>query len=317
MTPQRPQRRRKQFRYKPPQLSAAMMCREAFCTIARGCLHDLAANAQAAHQGDREAVHQMRIALTRLRATRSFFLPIIPLGEWAELRKELKWLNRHLSKVRDLDVAMERLHGAREQDGSSGQIWQKAWSVRRGQLMHALGSKRYRTLIQKASNWINRLAKSPADPQASHKRHAPPLLTYCLCRLGRWHRKLVKQGHGLKQMTSSQRHRFRKKIKRMRYAIEFLGALLPPESLPREKMLLRLLRRIQKRLGHLNDAEQGFLLATTLAEANHNDIPEWHSVFSTSRKAEKRIIEAARSAVRQMEHLRRFNNNPFSSNGCQ
>ncbi len=106
------QRRQRHRRYKLPRLTATLTCQEAFCAIARGCLDDLAANQQATCEGDREALHQMRIALTRLRAVRSFFSSFIPSSEWSPLKGEIKWLNKHLSRARDVDVALERLSSA-------------------------------------------------------------------------------------------------------------------------------------------------------------------------------------------------------------
>ena len=103
------QRRERHRRYKLPLLTATMTCQEAFRAIARGCLDDLAANQPATCEGDREALHQMRIALTRLRATRSFFCFFIPFSEWSNVKGELKWLNKRLSQARDLDVALKRL----------------------------------------------------------------------------------------------------------------------------------------------------------------------------------------------------------------
>jgi inorganic triphosphatase YgiF len=60
-----------------PRLHSAMPCDTAFRVVARGCLWDLTANQQTACQGDPEAVHQMRIALTRLRTAISFFSPMV------------------------------------------------------------------------------------------------------------------------------------------------------------------------------------------------------------------------------------------------
>lgn len=84
------QRRGRYRRYKLPRLTAIMTCQDAFRAIARGCLDDLAENRQATCEGDSEALHQMRIALTRLRAARSFFSSFIPSSEWSPVKSELK-----------------------------------------------------------------------------------------------------------------------------------------------------------------------------------------------------------------------------------
>src|SRR6202022_3242331 len=77
-----------------PRLTSTMACDTAFRVVARRYLGDLTAHHEATCRGDPLALHQMRIALTRLRTP---------------IRDELKWLNAHLGAVRDLDVAIERL----------------------------------------------------------------------------------------------------------------------------------------------------------------------------------------------------------------
>jgi CHAD domain-containing protein len=85
-----------------------MACETAFLNVARGCLEDLTANREATCKGDCEALHQMRVALTRLRTAISFFSPMVADTEWACLKLELKWLNARLGAMRDVDVAIKR-----------------------------------------------------------------------------------------------------------------------------------------------------------------------------------------------------------------
>jgi CHAD domain-containing protein len=107
-------------------------------------------------------------------------------------------------------------------------------------------------------------------------------------------------------MNASQRHRLRIKSKRLRYALEFIGQLLPSKSLPRVKALLKSLRKIQKCLGRLHDAEQGRSIATTLAKSERDDLTKWHSLFPAGRKDEKRTIKTAVLTFRQMAELKPF-----------
>src|ERR1700754_800248 len=90
-------------------LTAMMACDTAFRVVACRCLMDLTANHEATCMGDPEALHQMRIALTRLRTALSFFSPMVADSQREHIRRELKWVNAHLGAVRDLDVAIERL----------------------------------------------------------------------------------------------------------------------------------------------------------------------------------------------------------------
>jgi CHAD domain-containing protein len=92
-----------------PPLNAGMTCESAFRVIARRCLSEMNANHAATCRGDRAALHEMRVALTRLRAAVSFFSPMTVDTEWARLKRELRWLNAPLGAARDMDVAIERL----------------------------------------------------------------------------------------------------------------------------------------------------------------------------------------------------------------
>src|ERR1700675_1096643 len=87
-----------------PQLNAEMACDTAFRIVARRCLGDLTANHEATNKGDPPALHQMRMAVTRLRTAILFFLPMVADSQRTQVREELKWLNGHLGAVRDLDV---------------------------------------------------------------------------------------------------------------------------------------------------------------------------------------------------------------------
>lgn len=301
-SPRFEQRQDRYRRYKTPRLTATMTCQEAFRTIARGCLDDLAANHQATCGEDREALHQMRIALTRLRAARSFFSSCVPSSEWPHLKGELRWLNKHLSRARDLDVALKRLSSAHDTspEQSPDRLWRKTWSASHRELSRALRSRRYRILLRDMSIWID-----GSGPSGNVK---PPtsLTTYSSRKLDRWYKKLVKKSRALEDMNASQRHQLRIKSKRFRYALEMLEQLFPSKSHAGVKECLKSLRRIQKHLGQLNDAEQGRVIATALAKSTRDDVTRWNSLFPTGRKARKRIIRAAALTFRELAELKPF-----------
>lgn len=295
------QRRGRHRRYKLPRLTVTMTCQEAFRAIARVCLDDLAANQQAACEGDPEALHQMRIALTRLRAARSFFFSLIP--PWSKLKGELKWLNKHLSRARDLDVTLTRLLSADDKSPkqSLSRAWRKTWITSHRELSLTLHSRRYRIMLRDMSIAIENV-KTPLDDQKS----SSSLATYSARHLDRWYKKLIKESRELENMNTSQRHRIRKKGKRLRYALETLGQLLPAQSRAKVRELLKSLRKVQKYLGRLNDAAQGRAIATTLAKAIQDDGIKSRAPFPTGRKASKRTIKAAALTFRQMAELKPF-----------
>ena len=120
----------RQDRQPIPRLNAMMACDTAFRVIARRYLGDLIANHEAACRGDPTALHQMRIALTRLRTAITFFSPMVADIERTGIRDELKWLNGHLGAVRDLDVAIERLKALNKKQPRAIPYY-RSWNAKR------------------------------------------------------------------------------------------------------------------------------------------------------------------------------------------
>ena len=72
-----------------PELSAGTSAGRAFTLIARACLRQLLANESAAKQRNAEALHQMRIALRRLRAAISLFSAVVTDPRVEAIKAEL------------------------------------------------------------------------------------------------------------------------------------------------------------------------------------------------------------------------------------
>ncbi|MGB8198188.1 MAG: CHAD domain-containing protein, partial [Pseudonocardiaceae bacterium] len=60
---------------------------------------------------DPEELHQMRVAVRRIRAMLKAARPLLDQAWADDLRAELGWLGRALGPVRDADVLIERLRG--------------------------------------------------------------------------------------------------------------------------------------------------------------------------------------------------------------
>jgi triphosphatase len=66
---------------------------------------------------DVEALHQMRVATRRLRATIALFREVLP-AQFGALRDELQWVGHELGAVRDVDVQIEGLLAQQDMDGT-------------------------------------------------------------------------------------------------------------------------------------------------------------------------------------------------------
>src|SRR3981189_2780476 len=127
----RAERTQRQRRHPTPRLNAEMASDTAFQIIADRYLRDLTANHEATCKGDQVALHQMRIALTRLRTAILFFSPMVADTDQARIKRELKRLNTHLGVVRDLDVAIERLDAAVNKGRSQAIPDYRSWNMKR------------------------------------------------------------------------------------------------------------------------------------------------------------------------------------------
>lgn len=114
---------------------------------------------------DPEELHQMRVAVRRMRAALKAARPLLDRSWADELRAELGWLGRALGPVRDADVLIDRLRGrAAAFDDTGRDAAEKLFEAlvaereqARGEMLGALDSDRYTALLR-------RLAAAVAKP---------------------------------------------------------------------------------------------------------------------------------------------------------
>ena len=137
----------------------SLTCADAFRRLATGCLAEIAANQHAADLGQVDAVHRMRVGITRLRAAVSFFAPMTADKVWPRLKDELRWLNRALGSARDVDVVVENLRHQRYRQLTLAGIekdLERRSKKTRTRLNTALHSARFQRFLTSASEWIER-----------------------------------------------------------------------------------------------------------------------------------------------------------------
>jgi CHAD domain-containing protein len=281
-----------------PRLSPVIACDTAFRLLARRCLAELTANHAATCRGDSEALHQMRVALARLRAAISFFSPMVADSQRRQIRLELKWLHAQLGAVRDLDVAIGRLETAKQRP-----LDYQAWKAKRAQthrrLVRGLRSARYRRLIKSASGWIENGPWSIAKEKRAAMERASPIAVYGTGKLMRWQEKLLRKGRKLRDMSVKKRHRLRLMNKRLYYSTEFFKNMYRNERLTRQRAALKQLRQAQKSLGRLNDDARGRSLAAALRPGRART-----SLQDPDPKREKRLLRSAAAAYRKLAALK-------------
>src|SRR6185503_20269384 len=201
---------------------ARLDCATAFQKMTLGCVADIKAHHSSACAGDAEAVHQIRVAITRLRAAVAFFAPIVVDSAWRRLKPEIAWLNGSLGPARDSDVVVEYARRKRYRAWSQRMIGERL-DQRQMQdhrrLVRCLRSVRTQRLITAMTGWIRQGAWLE---RYKRRKDAEALQAYCAGELSRWHARLVRKGRRLKTLGASRRHRLRIKAKRFRYMLEAL-----------------------------------------------------------------------------------------------
>ncbi len=248
----------------PPMLPQTDSAIAAACAILRHCLAQFEANIQAVLLGrDSEGVHQMRVALRRLRSALDIFSPILPPSWLETLIADLRWLNTPLGKRRDLDVFVEEtLQPLRAAEPAIKGLehLQTLLDARRQAAQEALLSA---LASPRATQWLLRLQRLAAaseaealallDP-AQHEAALQPAIAFAAATLRQRRRKLKKLGERHGELSVPELHRLRIRAKKLRYATEFFRYLFAKKPVKFSAMALA---RLQDTLGALNDAAVG------------------------------------------------------------
>lgn len=217
---------------------------------------------------DIEFVHDMRVAIRRARAAAKVFGPYF---EQSAIRAHLKFLRKtakRLGKIRDLDVAREKLHAYRAQRPTEEQKALAAldahWHKKREKAYVALNawldSAQYRQALADFAHFCHTPnlgnktfpARDKNAPQPQQVRHVLPSTILSRYEFMRAYEVLFPaDGSSLPATVADETlHGLRLDGKRLRYALEFVSHLLAPEATP----LLEQLKQLQDHLGAINDA---------------------------------------------------------------
>jgi len=277
-----------------------MACDTAFRIIVRRGLKNLTANHAATCEGDADALHRMRIALTRLRTAISFFSPMVAGPQRARLRDELKWLNAHLGVVRDLDVAIERLRQTDKQRPTADHgSWSRERAESQRHLARVLRSIRYQRLAKSISTWVEKGSWSTKAGKRAARQRACPIAEYSAYKLARWQKKLIQKSRKLQDLDTKERHRLRLQNKKLTYAIESVAELISSREISKQQATVKYLRKAQRCLGHLNDDARGRSLALTVGRGVERAVQP----FLTP-KHEKRLLRNAAAAYKKLAELK-------------
>lgn len=249
-------------------LTADETIHEALAEVFSVCTRNVLDNEAACLDGkDPEGVHQMRVSIRRMRASLNVFRPYIERDRVEWLREELKWLGSCLGPARDWDVYIDETVGSMSSygidDGATRALRRVAERKRKeayGLVRETLGSQRYARLMFRLTafvaleGWLSR-------PLRSNTALFRPLTKTAAKILRRPYRKLIQAAEGLAGHGIEARHEVRIRLKKVRYAVDFLQGIYPEEG---TKDFLKALRDLQDRFGSLNDVAQAMKLTDEL-----------------------------------------------------
>jgi CHAD domain-containing protein len=281
---------------------ARLDCAAEFQKMTLDCVATIKAHHSSACAGDAEAVHQIRVAITRLRAAVTFFAPIVVDAEWPRLKKEIAWLNGALGPARDSDVVVEyarrKRYRAWAQTIIGKQLEQRQTQDHR-RLVRCLLSARTQRLVAAMARWIRHGAWLD---RYKRRKDAVALQPYCAGELNRWHERLVRKGKRLKTLDASRRHRLRIKVKRFRYMLEALTETVALRGWGKIHHLHRPAKRLQRALGDMRDLERFADLADGSPPAENGKRGRKHPPGYRDRR--EKLLDAAIAAHRDLRHVR-------------
>ncbi len=222
-----------------------------------------------------EPVHQMRVAVRRLRSAMGLFRRAVGGGEVAAAQDGLRVLMRLLGPARDWDVFLTglgpRVAEALPNEPAMRTLLAAAETARAAayaSLAAHLESTAFRALgirlvwLAAAHPW----AAAPDARQAEALAH--PLGAHAAHMLGKSWARMEAAGEDIAALPPPALHALRLRGKRMRYACEFFGPLFPDRGAGRWS---RRLAALQESLGHLNDAAVAAGLMAALGEAGQGE----------------------------------------------
>ncbi|GAC1308630.1 MAG: hypothetical protein NVSMB21_14170 [Vulcanimicrobiaceae bacterium] len=198
------------------------------------------AYAPAAAAGDPDAVHDMRVAIRRVRVALATFRNAFAREPLRGLRRETRRLGRALGKVRDADVHLAASYAALG-DAAGDERTGYAYAIER------LGARRGDALAAFA------LALERFDRDAIGRAIAREDVASKLARTLRTRARAFFEDapRALRRGRDDEVHALRIDVKRIRYTLEFVAPFAGRET----AVALEALARLQDRLGALADAD--------------------------------------------------------------
>ena len=205
---------------------------------------------------DIEDLHQMRVAVRRMRATLKAARPLLDAAWSDDLRAELGWLGGALGPVRDLDVLLLRLHremaslppAEQNAGGALLDALERERTTARAAMLEALTAPRYFGVLERLAETVSAPLPTPAPGDAPQ----PALVDLVRAEARKLRRAVEKAGDNPPDEVL---HALRIRGKRVRYTGELVAPSLRGNPAGKQvKRLLSATTALQEVLGDHQDA---------------------------------------------------------------
>ncbi|MEX0807782.1 MAG: CHAD domain-containing protein [Dongiaceae bacterium] len=280
----------------PLALDAGMTVGAGLAAMIENCLQLYHRNSVVLRHGnDPEGIHQMRVALRRLRALVGACRDVLRADLFAYLTDELRWLQQQLGPARDWDVfiaeTLAPILRRLPHDGDLPALRDVAVARREDAYLHAretIDGHRHCEIMLRIGGWLASEDWLDRDGEA-------PLGDFARDRLQGRYRRLRRFGKA-DNLTLVELHELRIAAKKMRYVAEFFRPIYPRKA---SKAFLLALSDLQDDLGSINDA---VVTEHLMADAE----PPLVAQIGKVRSAQVRALIAGWQAQRVEHDLIRF-----------
>lgn len=236
-------------------ITEAMTAEDAFAAILRACLERIAHNRLASIASDApEGPHQLRVALRRLRTAFKIFRPLAKCDTAQRLDAEARALAKAAGELRDCDVLLaDILAPAAEAGGDVKALsaWLEARRLQvRAQVRTALSDASVNAFLLDLGGWVETTGWRAKASEKRMKTRALPVREFAVRALAKRWKACARQAEDLDALSIEERHALRRKLKKLRYALEFFAELFDKDEV---KAFRKQLKRLQDVFGYLND----------------------------------------------------------------
>lgn len=202
-----------------------------------------------------EALHQIRVALRRLRATLGLFKAAAADQAFIDMRSRLRSLSQTMGRARDLDVLIALI----ETSAQPSARLVDALILDRGEaydeVCRVLASHVYGQTLLMVMAWVE-TGDWRQSPWSQASLRDQPVLDFADQALERLRRKLKADGKDLTALPAEAQHRVRIRAKNLRYGMEVFASLYSNDP-QRRRHLIDAVKQVQDRLGLINDRAVG------------------------------------------------------------